>query len=169
MTHAPVVEADDLILTPPGSVSSATILAGLRKLHPPREWAFFEEMRVGTGFGAQAEGRIDAWAMPLWPSQANLRTAYEVKISRSDFAREVAQPRKRRMALHLSNCYYFATPPGLVRPEELPVEAGLVEVAENGKMEIVVPALIRDTCPPSWRFVASLCRHIAAEEGKPGA
>lgn len=123
---------------------------------------FFEEVRLGSGFGAEAEGRIDAWAMQLWPSARFLRTAYEVKTSRSDFLRDGKKVDKQRRALAFSNEFFFATPVGLLKPDELPLEAGLLEVAEDGTCAVVKPPLYREGLPPTWRFLASICRRVAA-------
>jgi len=86
--------------------------------------------------------------------------AYEVKVSRSDFLVEMKKPTKRKLALFYSNLYYFATPKGLIRPEELPPECGLIELQDNGRMRIAVEPPWRECHPPSWHFVASIARRV---------
>lgn len=120
------------------------------------EWAFFEELATETGgMGAQ---RIDAFAMHLWPSMGHRRIAYEVKISRSDFARERKKPAKRRLALLYSNLFYFATPRGLLKIEEVPAECGLIEFDAEWSPLTKVAAPWRESVRPSWGFMASLVR-----------
>ena len=76
---------------------------------------------VNTGPTSSYYKRIDgiavkkSWSKPLV-------TAYEVKISRQDFERDDKWP------IYLSYChsFYFACPPGLIQPEELPPEVGLL-------------------------------------------
>lgn len=86
---------------------------------------------------------IDVFAQRFWRHGPGFqRVAYEVKVSRSDLLAELRRPQKRSLALELSNRFYFATPPGLVRPGELPEECGLVEV-KNGRSRAVVPAPVR--------------------------
>lgn len=149
------------------SLTAKDIVKALRYLHPQRphgEWIFFEELRIGTGYGPDAEQRLDAWAMHTWPSTGLERVAYEVKISRSDFLAEIRNPRKRRYGLLFSNRFYFAAPEGLIAVSELPVEAGLVEISTGGYYaSVTVPAPWRDTPPPSWRFMASVLRRAAEE------
>lgn len=131
------------------------------------KWALFEELRVGTGWGDGAEQRIDLWVMGLWKSTQYARHAFEVKCSRKDFLHELAQPLKRRPALLYSNVFYFAAPAGLIKPEELPIEAGLFEVGDwgNGMMAMkTVDAPWRDPPPPSWRFFAAIARRVCREE-----
>lgn len=146
----------------PSTVTAAEVLAELQNRHTPHmngnapSWVFFTELRVGTGFGPGAEQRIDAWAFHCWPSRREA-VAYEVKVSRSDFLAEMNNPAKRKAALLYSNRFYFVTPVGLVRADELPPEAGLIEVDDVGS-RVVVEAPWRDPYPPSWAFVGAIAR-----------
>lgn len=128
-----------------------------------RQWVYFPEMRVGTGYktyrGNNPEQRIDLWVLNCYPSRKFEQLAFEVKVSRSDFLHEIKNPTKRQAALELSNYYYFATPKGLVKPEEIPPECGLVEIdLDSTKLRWQVKAPWRETKEPSWRFVAQLAR-----------
>ena len=157
-------------------MKAAEIVERLRVMYGPRprvravapmSKVFIPEFRIGTGYGKNNEQRLDAWAMEL--TDKMVRRAFEVKVSRSDLLSELANPRKRARALLVSNEFWFATPPGLVKPDELPLEAGLIEVGQEGEWHVVEPAPWRDTPPPTWRFVASLIRrtepvHPAPEE-----
>lgn len=161
------------------------IIPLLRKRHQdtnweaPR-WVFFEELRVGTGFrldkhdikmggdgrwqkvlkgGYHPEQRIDAWAMSTWKSDEFQSIAYEIKVSRADFLREIEHPEKRATAMAFSNRFFFVAPDGLIKPDEVPFECGLL-VAKNDKVRAVKHALHRDIGQPSWEFYASLIRAI---------
>ena len=152
------------------------ILAALKERHSGREWAFFPELRLGTGYGVDAEQRIDAYVVGMWKDL--IRIAYEIKVSRSDFLHEIKHPNKARRALAFSNRYFFATPVGLVKPEELPPWAGLIEVMGNPEYTTanhwhakylcnkVIDAPLRESIRPTWRFVAALSRRIVREEAK---
>lgn len=87
-----------------------------------RAWAFFEEVRLTTGFdGKGSEQRLDAWAISLWKSSGDLaKFAYEIKVSRSDWLKELRTPKKRRIGLMLSNRFYFAAPVGVIKESEVP-------------------------------------------------
>jgi len=93
------------------------IKRALSKRH--REDFFLTEVKTGpTGY---EHHRIDALAIKK--SWANpCITAYEVKVDRSDFARDDKWP------AYLQNCHQFAfvCPKGLIQPEELPEEVGLI-------------------------------------------
>lgn len=150
-----------------GGLTARDIVAVLRGWHTDptfgygHQWAFFPELAISTG---SAERRIDAWAMGLWRSSNYHRISYEIKVSRGDFLHEIKQPAKRRFALLMSNEYYFVTPQGLVKPEELPVEAGLKEVTLDRQLRTVVKAPWRECLPPNLHFMAALCRRIQAAE-----
>ncbi len=73
--------------------------------------------------------RADLWVLrPSW-SKPQV-TIYEVKVTRQDFLRDD----KHRSYLDACNCLYFAAPRGVIKPEELSEECGLLEVAASGGM-----------------------------------
>lgn len=139
-------------------MKAAEVLATLEKKHPLDRWAFFPELRVGTGYGKKSEQRIDAWAIHYYPSMSCKCVAYEIKTQRADWLKEMSQPRKRVPALLVSNEFYFAASPGLIRPHEVPLECGLIEVDPSGSTKITVAAPWRDISPPNFRFLASVLR-----------
>lgn len=154
------------------------IIGALRRLHTNHglsdSWSFFDELRLGTGFGRGVDQRIDAFAFGLWSNNWG-SIAYEVKIARADFLRELKKPHKRRMALRYSNLFWFITPQGLVKPEELPIEAGLMEVrwrvvatypqrVEGWGADVVVAAPWRDVPAPTWRLFAAVARRVVRIE-----
>lgn len=150
-------------------VTGPDIKAALRKLHTPRyngpgtgrDWVLFDELRTGTNNREPEHFQsIDMWAMYTWTPRVMI--AYEVKVSRADFRREVKAPTKRKLALFYSNRYYFATPQGLIDPGELPPECGLIELMPNGRMKVNTEAPWRECHPPSWHFVGSIARRVAA-------
>jgi len=112
-------------------------------------WA--SELSLSTG-----ARRCDFWTIAPHQSKGYLATAYEIKVSRSDFRRDNAV--KQREARLFSDRFYYATPPGLLAPEEIPDWAGLIEVTAE-KRKIVVPAPLRDKDAPSWELIVSLLRN----------
>lgn len=124
----------------------------------PRGILIFE-LRTGTGFSKGEPNRIDAFFMEETPSKGLARTAYEIKVSRSDFLRELKQPLKRRAAMRVSNQFFFVMSPGIAKPEEIPMDCGLIETNEYGG-HIVVDAPFRDGMPASWHFFAAVARRL---------
>jgi len=140
-----------------------------------REWAFFAELRAGTGYSTydyalkkrkpfNPEQRFDAWAINLYPSKKHERVVYEIKVSRNDFLHEIKHPEKREQALQLSNYFYFATPKGLVDEAEIPPECGLIEVDTELKTRVIKKAPFRETECLSWQFLCAIARRACVAE-----
>lgn len=165
-------------------MTSKEIIKALKEYYKDtRQWAFFEELRVGTGYrewdrheqkykADNPEQRIDAWVVNCYKSQGFKKIAFEIKVSRSDFLYEIANPQKRFQALTLSNYFYFAAPKGLIKRDEIPEECGLVEINEKGKISWTKKAPRRETEGPTWGFLAALARRsvnkMERKEGKEG-
>ena len=157
-------------------VKALTRRHGADKLNTTgREWAFFSELRAGTGYSTydykkkekkpfNPEQRFDAWAINLFPSKKHERISYEIKVSRSDFLHEIKNPKKREQALSLSNYFYFAVPKGLVSVNEIPEECGLIEVGENLNTRIKKKAPYRETDNIRWQFLCSIARRACVAE-----
>lgn len=79
---------------------------------------------------------------------------YEVKISRSDFQSDI---RSGKWKGYLDHChrFYFATPAGMVKKEEIPEEAGLIVRGENG-WKTLKPAKARDIEIPYMTLLSIL-------------
>ena len=153
------------------------IIAALRRRYRPPEWAFFDEIRSGTGYDYSSltghpakhsvEKRLDAWAFHLWPSGGYQPTGFEVKISRSDFLRDVKNGHKRGRYLELCQFFYYVVPAGLVKASEVPDEAGLLTVSDlAGRASVLKPAPHRDMPAAEWDFFAAVCRRVG-EAGWP--
>lgn len=134
------------------------------RLRHMENWVVWFEVRLGTGWGGTAQQSMDAFAMHEWPSESFHRVAYEIKISRGDFLRELKNPKKRRPAMRHSNQFYFITLPGVAKIEEIPADCGLIEVNTDGGLKeatrTVLDAPFRDSIPPSWRFLAGAFRRV---------
>jgi hypothetical protein len=144
----------------------------------------FDEMWFPKGYWVGQ--RIDLWAISIWggtrygiapqvrsseirmnPDNGRahkhqaldpVTVGFEVKISRSDFLHEVKQPEKRLAGMAVSRAFYFATPLGMVDPEEIPEGCGLVGVDMALRCHKIVPAPVRDIEAPSWTFAAIIAR-----------
>lgn len=148
---------------PPGpSVDgeAARVLRALALRHDlARGWIFFPEAPTG----------IDAFAVNCYASQRNERVGYEIKVSRSDFLKELRSPEKTKRSAAYCNRFYFAcpSPPDVIKPKEVPDPYGLVYVSAKGRSRIVKRATWVDQAP-GWRFVGLLLRRLAQMEGHDG-
>ena len=161
----------------------------------PARWVFVREMPEETGRWGEGQ-RFDAVAVGLVPSVNYARVIFEVKVSRADWLRELRPRIDRRevgrweddgsehgqfstevlrterpgnkwdAALALSTEFWFASPPRCILPDELPPEAGLIEVRPWGpsrelRPRVVRQAPIRDTPLPGPGFWAAVIRRAA--------
>lgn len=121
------------------------------------EWATFRELNIGTGsFGGRF---IDFFAMNLWPSKNYLKIAYEVKVSRADFTKELKDPQKREGAERIANECYFVVPSGLLQFDEIPQGWGLLVMQKDG-LKCVKKAMQRKLEQLPEAFVMSLARRV---------
>ena len=104
----------------------------------------------------QGVRRCDLWTISPNSSAGFKARAYEVKVSRADFRRDNAI--KQREARLFSDQFYYVAPAGLIRPNEVPDWAGLIEFAD-GKFKTVINAPFRDKDAPTWELVVSLIRN----------
>lgn len=103
---------------------------------PLPEWSVFTELVDGTGWSAERH-RLDAAAFNAWPSKGFRRLAFEIKRSRSDFARELAKPPKRGPAEKYFHECWFVCEPKVCEPAEVPEGWGLMVRAtgRNGRVD----------------------------------
>lgn len=62
---------------------------------------------------------------------------HEVKVSRADYLSDLAKPEKRRSYASISRALFYVTPAGLIKPEELPPGAGLLQETTPGEFELI--------------------------------
>lgn len=104
--------------------------------------------------------RCDLWTLSPHRSKGYLARAYEIKVSRADWKRDHAI--KQRQARLFSDEFYYVTPPGLIKKEEVPDWAGLIEIdfgPERPTTRFPVTAPHRDKDAPSWELVVAIMRY----------
>lgn len=147
-----------------------TVLDALRSRHAPKErggngpeWAFVEHVRNAAGFNANRT--IDAMALGLWPSRGMELQGYEVKVSRADFRREIADPAKMDAFAHVLDRFWIVAPKGIVPANELPSTWGLLEVADDGvsiRQKVAAPLLTESRAPIPRTMLVPLMRAAGA-------
>jgi hypothetical protein len=181
-------------------MTAEQVKAALRKRHGMDNstgmWVCVDEAFCGW---RSRGGGIDLLAIGVWDSAtapglkgvrqvANPAVAYEVKVSRSDFKRELygrrrrwpqdddvwvgAWPEKARWAIEKTNYFMFAVPKGLLldheverreppeegRPLFVPPGVGLIEVDASG-CSVRIPATSKEARPWKRGETAELIRH----------
>lgn len=114
---------------------------------------FIAECKDGPTQSVSEHLRMDAWVMNRsWAHPCY--TAYEIKVSRSDFLSD----KKWRHYLPYCNEFFFVAPKGLISSNELPPEAGLLELLGGASGRRLVKRKATQ-----WRDVAipeSLFRYV---------
>ena len=138
------------------SYTADELIALLRQRYAQAErYAFFEQVAAGTGAGANSW--IDAAAISLWPSDGLHRMAFEVKVARGDFLRELQEPGKNAWARDCFHEFWFVAPRDVIVKEELPEGDGWLAPHGNG-LSIVRAARRRQAPTLDDGLVASICR-----------
>lgn len=142
----------------PRPVTSGDIMAALAKKYPAPAFALLEQVSNGTGW--KSTRYCDAMAMSLWPSRGLELIGFEVKVSRSDWIRELKKPDKADELSRSCHRWYVVAPPATVDLAELPSKWGLLEF-KAGKLYTTREAPLNDPAPPSWFLVAAILRRAS--------
>ena len=128
--------------------------AMLRARYPSPEWAFLEEVAPSTGGGTRY---ADAVAVGLWASRGHAVHGFEIKVSRSDWLRELKDPSKAEPVCRYCDFWWIVAPKGVVKDGELPIKWGLLELRATNLTQIVAAPRLEPQ-PIGRAFFASLMR-----------
>jgi hypothetical protein len=101
--------------------------------------------------------------MDTWASSGFNKVAFEVKVSRYDFTKEMDNPNKREAAMSVSNQFYFVTPAALVQANEIPEDCGLMWVDVTGRVLQRKVAVRRPCNALPTSFIAMLLRRATIQ------
>jgi hypothetical protein len=140
------------------------LLAVLSKRYPDPEWAFLVQVRNGTGY-SRTTRTADAIALNCYPSRGMELHGFEVKVTRSDWLRELAKPDKSESIQSYCDRWWIVVPEGIVKEGELPPTWGLLELPDGKtKLKLTVDAPKLEAKPLDRSFVASVLRSAARTE-----
>ena len=133
----------------------------LRQRFAAPAYAYLEEVRNGTGFGREKVRTADALAYSTWPSRGLELHGVEVKISRSDWVRELEDPDKSAPIQKFCDRWWLAiADEKILAPGELPPTWGLLVVV-GGRLVCKVEAPKLDAEPLDRLMLASVFRSVA--------
>jgi hypothetical protein len=126
----------------------------LQKRFTAPEWALLEEVAPATGGGTRY---ADAIAVNLWNSRGHAIHGFEIKVSRSDWLRELKQPEKAEPIYRYCDYWWILAPRGIINPGELPSNWGHYELRDSGIVLGTQGARLNPE-PVTREFFASLIR-----------
>lgn len=137
-------------------ITANDIKAAMLKRFGAPEWAILWEVANATGMNAGR--RADAVMMSLWPSRGLELHGVEIKVSRSDWKREAADPTKAESVAKYCDRWWVHTAPGVVDDlSDVPPLWGLREW--NGRCwNTVKEAGLSESEPMDRAFLAALLR-----------
>ena len=137
-------------------ITSVDIKGALRVRFCQPEWAIMFEVAEKTGFSRR---RLDVIVMNMYPSRGLEIRGIEIKVSRSDLLLELKTPDKADKIACYCDTFWLATPPGLVKANELPLSWGLMEISGIMRVRIVKNAEnILEAVPITKEFMAACFR-----------
>jgi len=141
------------------------VIEALRGRFPPPAWALLSGVMNGTG--RHASRTVDALGMSLYPSRGLELVGFEVKVTRSDWLRELGNPEKAEaVGSYCDRWFIAAGAKDLVKVEELPGPWGLL-VPHGKTMKIVKDAGRLDAKPLDRKFLAAILRRVSEQRVDP--
>lgn len=140
--------------------SAASCVAALRARYQgdgkEESHVLISEARSGAGHAGN-DGRLDLVAVGCWQSVGLIVQGHEVKVSRSDWLRELKNPKKTERFMRYCHRFWLVVPApwkDIVHDGELPESWGLLEV-KNGMAKVVrgrtAPKLDPEPLPWHWQ------------------
>lgn len=135
--------------------TSAHIRALLRTRYQHPEWALCFEVANTTG--AYAKRYADGVAMNLFPSRGLAIHGFEIKVSKSDFKNEIANPEKSEAVQQYCDHWWIVAPASAVDESLLPTTWGWLRV-DGERLVAAKNAPKLDAKPMTRAFMAAMVR-----------
>lgn len=152
----PAIDVDEA----PDQISTKSLTAALADYFAMPEWALM--FNVADQCGVNGRRFADAVAVGMWQSRGYEVQGIEVKISKSDWRKELSTGQKAEAVAKYCDRWWIAAPLGIVNKDELPPTWGLIEMTKRGwRRTVQAPRLSPQ--PVDRLFMCSLIRR--AKEG----
>ena len=145
-------------------ISAGGVLEVL-KSGPYREPAHNWLYEVGNATGFRCNRHADALVISVWPSRGLWIAGVEAKVSRSDWKKELDDPRKADAIQRYCDYWWVAAPEGVIELSEVPENWGLY-VIDGKRAKVAKQAPKLDPEPMSLTFVTSVLRNASQGLGQ---
>lgn len=143
--------------TPAALATSTDVIKALRAKYDSRAHGFLEQVNNGVGWKG-GKAYADAIVVSLWPSRGIEAWGFEVKVSRSDWRRELAKPEKADEIQRYCHQWWVVSANDAVPKEEVPRNWGLLELRGTTKLIVRKAAPRLKAQKLDLEFVAALLR-----------
>lgn len=150
----------DMELEEPQKLTTPALEALLRQKYQRDRYALFFDVPDACGFDARR--RIDAVAIGIWQSVGREVEAFELKVSRSDWLRELKQVNKADPFIAVCDRFWLVTADSTIaKLDEIPACWGWMSATKNG-LRVQRPAqrLPNDKKAMPWAFTVGLMRKL---------
>ena len=151
-------QAELLPPEPPKPMTAADVRACLRKRWPDSECIVIDEAPSPDG------RRIDMLAIHTWASRSHELDAIEIKVSVSDWRRELAKAAKADWWWRHTHRFWVAVPADLATKikDEIPDGWGLLACTHDAKPRVVHQPPKRTPAPVPWKATVAIMRSATA-------
>jgi len=133
----------------------------LKKVFPMPAYTLLPQLRNGVGFVKRPCRTIDAMIVSTWSSHGLWVGGVEIKVSRSDWRRELANPQKADSIQKFCKYWYVASPPDVIPEGEVPETWGLIHTTARRSVTIVRAAPALEPEPLDMPLICSMIRCAA--------
>jgi hypothetical protein len=137
--------------------TEALVYEKLSFCFPSPTFIVLPQVRSGTGFSKKIYRTADAIVASIYPSRGLYLSGVEIKITKSDFRKELREPEKSDEISRFCRFWYLAAPSGIIPVGEVPPSWGLIETRLDGAT-ITKAAQQLDAQPPDISFVCAILR-----------
>lgn len=123
-------------------------------------WAFLPQVRNGTSYRRKTVRTADALAQSLWASRGLELHGFEIKVSRTDWKKELADPDKSDDIQRFCDRWWIVVGDReIVQPGELPPTWGLMYVNGRG-LNVATEAPKLDSVPIDRLMFCAIVRRL---------
>jgi hypothetical protein len=140
------------------------IVRRLAKKYAPPEYAFLTQVRNGTGCARRVDRTADALAFSLWPSRGLSVSGFEIKTSKADMKREIANPEKAEAIAQYCDYWWVVVPDNKVLDDLSVPPAWGVMICDNEEGTWVVREATKTPATPLDRLMVCAIMRRAQEE-----
>lgn len=143
-------------------LTTQEVIERLGRMYPSPQYGFLTQVRSGTGY--YAARTADALAMSLWPSRGLHLYGFEVKVSRTDWMKELKNPQKAEELASYTHFWYMVFgSEDIFKITEVPEKWGVIVPSGKGLKIIKQAPINTEVLPIDYLVLAGIFRNVAEQ------